>query len=794
MLKRIALFFFVFSVRTFALSLVVLLSPTFVLATLISFEDKLTPDVVADKGFGAAVATDGGRLVIGSSPLVSEGIEEENPRERVYVFIRGETGWEFEQKLQPEDFSSEEGFGLAVAIDGNTIAVGAARKNDFAGAVYIFVKNGTAWELQQLLTPEDPEVDSFGYSVALSGNTLLVGAPGDDEAGVPFAGSASVFVRTDTSWELQEKLLPESSTDPGSFGWSVALDGNTAVMGAPFENDFVGSASVFVRSGTAWDQQQKLLSESPTDTPAFGWSVAVDADTTVIGTGGGNFASIFTRSGTTWTRQQRITGDDSDREGFGNAVAVLDEMVVIGIPRDLRGTTGFIGSAGVYVRSGTTWYFQQTLLSDVVDDVALFGNAVAISGDIILIGAPLDTIGGTFGLGSAWAFHIDEPVIKAEFESPVNGAVAGIALVRGWGYDSRAGETLSTVDLYVDGERETSIACCSERKDVQISSPDYPALNTLNSGWGLTFNWGNIPAGLHTVRVDLESTSGATLSTVERAINVVKLGDFPFLDQFDLSNAAVGIAGQELTLSGVQVRNKDTQVEKNVDATFQWMRAAQGFQLTDSTTLAQLTPPPSLLATWWKTLQHWFRGAALVPHAFANPDLMHAFESPANGPVSGITLVRGWAFETEASEGVESVELFIDGQLNTTIACCSERPDVQAAFPEFVNALNSGWGVTINWGDLSEGQHTVQVRIENTLGDSLLSDTRTVAVIKPGGFSFLDNLDISTATVSIEGQDVVLSGVVVEDAASEATATLTIRLRWSQASQTLELVEASPVG
>jgi len=385
--------------------------------------------------------------------------------------------------------------------------------------------------------------------------------------------------------------------------------------------------------------------------------------------------------------------------------------------------------------------------------------------------------------------------IQAEFESPVDGAVAGISLIRGWGFDVSAGNQLSTVDLFIDGERETSIACCSERKDVQEAFPQFPAANTLNSGWGLTFNWGNLSAGLHTLRVDLESTSGATLSTVERTVEVVKLGDFPFLDVFAMSGGTVGAVGRSIFLNSVVVRDKATQAERTVDATFQWNRTAQGYQLTETTTLAQLTPPPSLFATWWKMVQHWFGGAAIVPRVFANPGLMHAFESPASGPVSGIALVRGWAFETEEEEGIASIDFFVDGQLNTTIACCSEREDVQAAFPNApdLNTLNSGWGLTLNWGDLAAGDHQVQVLLRSTTGASVMSEVRTVTVVKPGGFSFLDDLDKIEATGNfIDGEDIVLNSVIVTDAASQTTATVALRLNWDPAAQTLVIISTSP--
>ena len=763
---------------------------------LVTFAQQLTSDDPLElEGFGRAVGVSGNTLVVGA-PCIGSGCENAES-DSAYVFVRTGTVWELQQILTSDDLENAGAFGTSVAIEGDTVVIGARFADvvmetpdgpeDFtnAGAAYVFVRTGTVWELQQILTSDDLEnAGAFGTSVAIEGDTIVVGAPFDDVDDISNVGSTSVFIRSGTKWTLQQKLTLSEPQGYENLGASVAISGNSLVAAAPSDTELNGllrSAYVYVRSGTTWDFQQMLPTNS-FGTPDLERSVAIDGDTIVVGAAedevgdvpGAGSALIFIRSGTVWSLQQRLTSDAPNTlELFGRSVALDGDTVVVGVPVE---TLALSNQVYVFVRTGTVWSRQRRLLSDDPNTDDGFGADLSIMEDTLVVGAWVDDVNNISDAGSAFVFMVADAAIKAEFESPLNGAVSGIALIRGWGYDIRAGDRLSAVDLYVDGERETSIACCSERKDVQSAFPDAPKLNTLNSGWGLTFNWGNIPAGLHTVRVDLESTSGATLSTVERAINVVKLGDFPFLDLFDLSNATVGKAGQELTLSGVQVRDKDSQAEKTVDATFQWMRAAQGFQLTDSTTLAQLTPPPSLLAAWWETLQHWFRGAALIPHALANPGLMHTFESPTNGPVSGITLVRGWAFETEASEGIEGVELFIDGQLNTTIACCSEREDVQAAFPQFPapNTLNSGWGLTLNWGDLPAGEHEAQVVISSTTGGSVLSPVRTVSVIKPGGFSFLDSLDISMAVVTLDGQDVVLSGVVVEDSASEATATINL--------------------
>ena len=140
-------------------------------------------------------------------------------------------------------------------------------------------------------------------------------------------------------------------------------------------------------------------------------------------------------------------------------------------------------------------------------------------------------------------------VVQATFESPLADAiVAGVALVRGWAFDTLAGEGIASLLFFVDGVLDTAVVCCTTRSDVQAAFPAFPAPNTLNSGWG------NESGGVHPVRIDITTTSGAGFSA-ERTVMVVKPGGFGFLDQFGLSGAVASRIGERLRLSGVAIRN-----------------------------------------------------------------------------------------------------------------------------------------------------------------------------------------------------------------------------------------------
>jgi hypothetical protein len=170
----------------------------------------------------------------------------------------------------------------------------------------------------KLLADDGAPNDSFGFNVALSGNTAIIGAPevDDDIRGVD-VGAAYVFTRSGHIWHQQAKLTADDGAAKDGFGGNVALSGDTAVIGAMFQDsrgDNSGSAYVFTRSGTTWNQQVKLTAADGAKGDAFGQSIALSGDTVVIGAphddDKGNDAGsvyVFTRSGTTWSQQAKLT-------------------------------------------------------------------------------------------------------------------------------------------------------------------------------------------------------------------------------------------------------------------------------------------------------------------------------------------------------------------------------------------------------------------------------------------------------------------------------------------------------
>jgi len=270
--------------------------------------------------FGSAVAISGDTAVVG---VPSDDLPAGSDAGSAYVFVRSGASWSEQQKLTASSPGFFHLFGSSVAIDGDTIAVGAP--NDAGsekGAIYVFVRSGTTWSEQQRLIASDGKAnDSLGSAVAVRGDTIVAGAGGDDHtAPGTDEGSAYVFVRSGTTWSEQAKLVASDAGSEDYFGLAVALAGDTALIGASGDdhvnnsNDNEGSAYVFVRSGTTWGEQQKLTASDAGQYDAFGGSVAVSGDTALVGASNGDrdlmdvgSAYVFARSGTTWSEALQLS-------------------------------------------------------------------------------------------------------------------------------------------------------------------------------------------------------------------------------------------------------------------------------------------------------------------------------------------------------------------------------------------------------------------------------------------------------------------------------------------------------
>jgi len=389
-----------------------------------TLEQKLGPEPVATGDyFGMSLALSDDTALIG---VPFDNTASGTDAGSAYIFSRSGSTWYQQAKLTSADAAAGDIFGSSVSLSNNTALISAPYDNTpagtYTGSAYVFTRSGTIWSQQSKFMSADATTgDFFGSSVAISGDTALIGAFRDDTAAGTDSGSAYVFTRSGTTWSQQAKLTAGDGVSYSDFGTSVSLSGNTALIGAYytgsyfFAEDVVGSAYVFTRSGNTWSQQAKLTAGDGALYNSFGLSVALDADTALVsayqddtpaGTSTGS-AYIFTRSGTTWSQQAKLMATDAvSGNKFGFSVALSDNTALVSAPHNSTAAGTSAGSAYVFSRSGSTWSQQTKLTADDGSADDNFGQSVALYGDTAIVSAALDdTTSGDIS-GSAYVFHI----------------------------------------------------------------------------------------------------------------------------------------------------------------------------------------------------------------------------------------------------------------------------------------------------------------------------------------------------------------------------------------------------
>jgi FG-GAP repeat len=379
----------------------------FAVPLLISETQLTASDAAARDQFGNSVAASGDTIVVGSwNDPSKSGIDE--GAEAAYVFVRSGETW-IEQAILTSPFPlREHSFGASVAISGDTVVVG----DPDTSVADVFVRSGTSWSFQQRLQPFAGRSSQFGVSLAIEGDTVVGGAWRTNEVGGGGGqGSAYVFVRSSGVWTLQQKLPASDLARDDGFGFAIALSGDTVVVGTPQvglnNSDKRGAAYVFVRSGTSWSLQQKLTASDAHKLSFFGGSVTVLGDTAVIGAPGANTAKgaayVFTRTGTTWTEQIKLRASDVDSlDFFGTAVDLFGDTLVVGA----AGDRGFRGSAYVFAGSGATWFEKGKLTASDGSKKDFFGDTLALaSEDTVVVGAFKNDSAGK-NSGSAYVFDL----------------------------------------------------------------------------------------------------------------------------------------------------------------------------------------------------------------------------------------------------------------------------------------------------------------------------------------------------------------------------------------------------
>jgi T5SS/PEP-CTERM-associated repeat protein len=497
--------------------------------------------------------------------------------------------------------SQDDLFGQAVAVfedallvvgvpgeDSNATGIDGDRTNDNApnsGAAYVFAPRvvfGTnIWAEQAYLKAGNSGPgDAFGHAVAMSGELIVIGAPGDDSS-APDSGAAYVFVRNGATWSQQAYLKASNPGMGARFGTSVAVWGDTLVVGARGEssnatgvnanqgNDSAtnsGAAYVFVRSGTTWTQRAYLKASNTGTGDRFGTSVAVWGDTLVVGALGessnatgvnGNqsnnsapdsgAAYVFVRNGTNWVQRAYLKASNTEsNDQFGASVTIAGDTVVVGAPFEDSNATGINGGQGdnsatdagaayVFVRSGTSWIQRAYLKAGNTGVGDLFGTSVAASGNLIIAGAPRE--------GSNASGVAGDPTNNT---APESGAVY-VFLRTGTSWVEQA---------YLKGDMQgagdsfgTSVAVSGDSVvggAIGDDTPAFPPPPVLNSGAVHTFSRSLIGAEIRVEQSGIEISNGDSSRPdfVEISPNTISRG-------FDIRNTGVAnLTGLSITIDG----------------------------------------------------------------------------------------------------------------------------------------------------------------------------------------------------------------------------------------------------
>jgi hypothetical protein len=360
---------------------------------------------------GRSVAVGPGVIVVGAPGYVLRKSDHYPPGE-AHVFAGGGGRWRHRQRLVAFDRELGDSFGRSVAVSGDTIAVGAEHDDHGdvanAGSVYVFVRTGRIWTLEHKLTAPDPRTEAhFGHSLALDDDTLAVGTWATD--------SVYVFERTGTWWS-EPQVVRATPDQAGNFGQSLALDGDRMVVGArwrwsPAAQLSAGGASVFERVDQEWVLEQDLVASDAHSDSCFGGSVAIVGNLIVVGapqddelSDDSGSAYIFTRAGGEWAQRQKLLPcEDCPGQGFGWSVAVAGGNLLIGAPSYSTASAWRAGCAYLYRRSGGSWVPARVLGAGGAAPWDLLGE-VAIFGHTAVLGARLADVDGHADAGAAHVF------------------------------------------------------------------------------------------------------------------------------------------------------------------------------------------------------------------------------------------------------------------------------------------------------------------------------------------------------------------------------------------------------
>ena len=306
-----------------------------------------------DLKFGASVDVQGNEVIIGAPGA-------DNQRGAVYVFLRAGNTWVFQNKISPDEGQDGEAFGEALGYAGVDLIIGAPDNSNVngadAGIVYLYARILNNWNFETTVLASNKLVQPlFGASVAVSDSFAVIGAEGKSTD----AGAAFVYERTETGWRQIAELSATDGDGGDAFGHAVDISGDLIVVGAPGNDnengDNAGAAYIFLRGSMGWSEQARIIGSDGADQDNFASSVAIDGSIVAIGAPFADPPSgedagklyIFTPDGQLWSEQEILMLEQGRRnDNLGASLALENTTLVAGTPQDAS-------------RNGAVFVFEQ---------------------------------------------------------------------------------------------------------------------------------------------------------------------------------------------------------------------------------------------------------------------------------------------------------------------------------------------------------------------------------------------------------------------------------------------------
>lgn len=322
----------------------------------------------------------------------------------------------------PNDFDYKDFFGTSITVDEDTVVVGAPFDDDpngkKSGSAHVFDRSRDGWQLTATLVPDDgDDEDKFGTAVALTGDTVLVGADTDEDPNGAYAGSVYVFERDADGWEQTSKFAADDGDSYDWFGGAVAVSDGTAIVGARNDDDpngdEGGSAYVFERRGDEWNQVAKLADADGDSEDQFGSPIELVDDIAMIGSYDGDpdrtdagSVYVFERVDGEWVQTGKLSPEDSEAyDYFGDSIAIAGDTALIGASQHRDSADENAGATYVFERRDDEWTTTDKLFADDGDRRDWFGDSIGVADSTAIIGADGDEDPNGDEAGSAYVFE-----------------------------------------------------------------------------------------------------------------------------------------------------------------------------------------------------------------------------------------------------------------------------------------------------------------------------------------------------------------------------------------------------